>query len=85
MDSGTLATLRADYANHHTIFMVPTYWDWKLQANVDFDPFNGCRGKFGLTDTSKHALILWDMGTGDGDAQNHGSLIPPGTSSGTGF
>lgn len=63
----------ADMANagYHTVFMVPTYYDQKTEAHVDFNPFVRECGK-GRLDTSSSVMspILADL-------QNHGSLIPP--------
>lgn len=87
MRTNDLAMLNPSYANHHTVFMVPTYWNATLQANVDFDPFGkGCRARFDTSMIAKPGLIFFGFGTGEGtDAENHGSLIPPGIPTGTSF
>jgi hypothetical protein len=84
-----------EYSNHHTLFMVPTYQNEKGN-NVDFYP-GICRASLDkaplmqLKDSVEnygvqHAITQWIflMGTGP-DSQNHGSLIPPGSPSGTSF
>ncbi len=70
-----------EYANRHTIFGVPTYFDGN--KNRDFDPWIGCRKPFDMASTAKPGLILWRMGGESSEAQNHGSLIPPPAGGGT--
>lgn len=66
--------LNPAYANHHTMFMIPTYWDSESGRNIDFDPSKGCRGRL----TPKGRLFLFGGGTTDNiDGQNHGNLAPP--------
>jgi hypothetical protein len=71
------AGVPSDYANHHTVFMVPTYRKSKDNGNTDFDP-QGVKGCQPATfDPVKGLVFLgFDAGTGP-DGQNHGSLRPP--------
>lgn len=73
------------FANRHTLFAVPTYWDVARRKNIDFNPFAGCRGRFNFNPTdSSRTLIFWGMGTGgSGNLQNHGGLVPPPDDEGT--
>jgi hypothetical protein len=83
------------YANHHTLFMVPTYQN-KKGDNIDFYPVS-CKGSFYLAPKDlqvgtgeifhlEHPVTpyIFLMGTGP-DSQNHGGLIPPGDPTGTSF
>lgn len=74
MDMGDLAGLSPGYANHHSLFMVPTYFDSNIRRHIDYDPYNGCRGPFDFSPAAKPGLMLFAPG---GDVQNHGSLMPP--------
>jgi len=58
----------ADYAKRHTLIMVPT--KKKDDLNYDFNPY----------EDSSHALAVTLEVSGRAVAQNHGALIPPGTS-----
>ena len=68
------------YANHHTVFFLPTYWDGK--EHIVYDPWVGCRGSLNVTDSvppaiGNPAILTIDLVDDGDDAQNHGSLIPP--------
>lgn len=69
------------YANHHTIFMVPTYWDPLLQRHIDFDPSDSCRRRI----SNKNRIFLFGAGNtiGDSREQNHGNLAPPPDTTGS--
>ena len=85
------------YSNHHTLFMVPTYKNEKME-NVDFFPGGKtCRLTFEQSPTVTRNLggdinitvhpptgYIFLTGTAE-DAQNHGGLIPPGDPAGTSF
>lgn len=58
----------ADYARRHTLIMVPT--KKKDDLNYDFNPY----------EDMGHALAVTLEVSGRAVAQNHGALIPPGTS-----
>ncbi|MGC4101576.1 hypothetical protein [Ferruginibacter sp.] len=75
----------ARYAGHHTVFMIPTYWDPRDSMHHDFDPMSRiCRGPFDTSATAKPTTIFFEF-TGDPDGQNHGNLIPPDLNSGNAF
>ncbi len=90
-----LETVPKEYANHHTLFMVPTYKN-ESNDNIDFYPGgNNCRTPFTASPTHSVAPenistvhdaspYIFLMGTYE-DAQNHGGLIPPGSATGTSF
>lgn len=79
-----LQNVPKEYANMHTIFMVPTYRDWRLNVNIDFDPQSISKGcKILPMDYIKNTFYLgFDPGITSTDAQNHGSLRPPPDSTG---
>jgi hypothetical protein len=67
-----------EYAYHHTIFMIPTYWDAQSRSNVDFDPrkvSKGCR-LFPI-DSTGMIVIPWAFEREGESGQNHGGLTPP--------
>lgn len=77
-DTVGMSEFKVSYANHHTLFMVPTLYDATKDAHFDFNPWvPDCHHLIGTPYSSKDAprnpLLL------GGDAQNHGSLIPPRT------
>jgi hypothetical protein len=78
MNTGQLRGLSGAYANHHTVFMIPTYYDARTGNHIDFDPLFGCRKPINFSDTAKPGIILFNFGNNGIDGQNHGSLIPPG-------
>lgn len=39
-DFADLQDVPKKFANHHTLFMMPTYWDTAAKKHVDFDPLN---------------------------------------------
>ena len=69
-----------EYANHHTVFMVPTYWDEQRKTNIDFDPMqrvNNCQ-LAPIDTTTKEIFGPYFKTEGSGSQQqNHGSLMPP--------
>lgn len=85
--------VKNEYANHHTIFMIPTYRNGG--NDIDFDPWKGC-GKLlppgtivnpldnANSNKDKYVFYYVRSETG-GDGKNHGGLIPPGNPSGTSF
>lgn len=77
------------YANHHTVFMVPTFWEQKSNLHYDFDPsLKVCHSPFDTAISAKPTLLLFGFAGGatePGDAQNHGNLIPPDLSGSTSF
>jgi hypothetical protein len=74
-----------EYAWHHTLFMMPTYWDPVKKANIDFDP--GGLGKncvLAPVDPIKgHAFIATGPSETGLDGENHGGLRPPPDNSGS--
>ncbi|MBL7728650.1 MAG: hypothetical protein JNM68_13225 [Dinghuibacter sp.] len=75
----TLYGLPLEYANHHTLFMIPTYWDPLRKVNVDFDPA-GVKENCGLVPidpTKGHAYIAVGEAESGTDGENHGGLRPP--------
>ncbi len=87
-DAQTLKSIGvpAEYANMHTLFMVPTFWDAVKGENIDFDPkgkIENC--KPGPIDSIKGVVYGYTARiTGDGsDAENHGGLRPPPDNTGT--
>jgi hypothetical protein len=86
-----LKSVRSDYANHHTLFMVPAYYDRARDKYIDFDPGklkNGCTpAPFDYSDSTTTALIMMvplnNSLTLDGSVQNHGGLAPPPDNGGT--
>jgi hypothetical protein len=71
---------KTEYANHHTLFMVPTYFRGGI--HYDFNPFGGeCRYPLRIANTKQKFSqdILF------GEQQNHGSLIPPEPAEGSIF
>jgi hypothetical protein len=86
--TGGLSGLQNAYANHHTIFMIPTYS--QNGSNIDFDPWSRACGNLvlhsGSTDSISHqAIYFFDQLTFDPSGKNHGTLIPPGDDAGTSF
>ena len=95
-----LADVPKNYSNHHTLFMVPTYKD-KDNYDRDFYPGTSCRTPLKSSPTHKGTgidpnedihdptpyIFLFDLSgaTSISNSQNHGGLIPPGSSTGTGF
>ncbi|WP_341840304.1 hypothetical protein [Chitinophaga caseinilytica] len=87
-----LTDVRPEYAQHHTVFLVPTYATGG--KNLDFDPFhwsgNSCTPK-SLTEQlatdwkfqAPVSYILLAASTRAGDAQNHGDMSPPPSGGGT--
>ncbi len=74
------------YANHHTVFMVPTYWDKQYNTHFDFEPGGGkCRKGFDTTSGKRTLLLFGGIAEDAGDAQNHGNLIPPDDDKGLAF
>ncbi|MFT3946098.1 MAG: hypothetical protein QM763_03910 [Agriterribacter sp.] len=75
-----LNDLPKEYANHHTLFMVPTYWDEERKMNIDFDPqkkTTNCK-LLPLDSSSKEIFgTFFKAGDAQSEQQNHGSLIPP--------
>lgn len=72
-----------NYADHHTIFMVPTYWSRDGNYHQDFDPRSKkCRTAIDFTKPNDpfHGLL-----GGAPDGQNHGNIIPPDSDEGTEF
>jgi hypothetical protein len=71
------------YANQHTLFMVPTYYSGNPDEHIDFNPFSkGCQPldpKDSISPYPNKLILL------AGSAQNHGSLIPPKPSRGMAF
>jgi len=79
-DQTGMIAVRDEYANHHTVFMVPTYYLDGI--HYDYDAFRGkCRVPLKSTIGSPVPVenILF------GDQQNHGSLIPPRAADGSAF
>lgn len=75
-----LEDVPAAYANRHTLFMVPTYWDEARGLNIDFDPMitvNNCKLRPIDSTTKEIFSTYFVVGTGGTEQQNHGSLIPP--------
>lgn len=74
------------YANHHTVFMVPTYWNEERGMNIDFDPAKrttNCR-LLPMDSTSKDVFgVFFRVAGSTSQEQNHGSLMPPPASGGT--
>ncbi len=71
-----------EYANHHTIFMVPTYWSEERKEHIDFDPTStGTNCTFPPFNPSsaktQYIFAPFIGGTSDAQGQNHGSLKPP--------
>lgn len=80
------AGLDPSYANRHTLFMVPTYWDGAAERYIDFNPAAGCRASFDRPLLKKTApSMIYMPSSEDPSAQNHGGLAPPpdGVTSGT--
>lgn len=79
-NEGTMGT-QSDFALHHTIFMVPTYFTNRFHQ--DFNPFTDvCHQKLtevGNPEKPSKAILT------PGDEQNHGSLIPPNAPEGASF
>jgi hypothetical protein len=77
-----------EYAHHHTLFMVPTFWDPVRNRNIDFDPrqpVSGCQLKQ-IDSTSKGVYIQFTQTPGStSQEQNHGSLMPPPAGAGGSF
>ncbi|MEP7143568.1 MAG: hypothetical protein ABI707_11890 [Ferruginibacter sp.] len=74
------------YANHHTLFMVPTYWDSVSNIHKDFDPWGiDCHAAINKDSNYRQGLQPVFFIGGDVDAQNHGSLIPPDAEAGSSF
>jgi hypothetical protein len=74
-----LTVVPSDYANHHTIFLSPTYYDGVSKKNIDFDPRTispGCK-LLPIDPKSK----VWLVSPSDNE-QNHGNLAPPPEGSG---
>lgn len=87
------------YANRHTLFFVPTYYDG--HTDVDFYPDSSCTVKFvdwaklpppplgevysNPFKSQKTPYILMVAQSPTGDGQNHGNLIPPNDPAGTSF
>jgi hypothetical protein len=72
------------YADRHTLFIVPTFYDINKDAHTDFNPFReGCpplgTKPIGVVPKPDGAILM------AGDVQNHGSLIPPRPNTGTAF
>jgi hypothetical protein len=84
-------TLPDSYANHHTLFMVPTYQDDTNPAiNIDFDPVNAgtaCKPipLASLNFDSLQSSALLAPGMGKSLVKNHGDLIPPKKVEGVAF
>ena len=86
MDEDGTPLLKNNYENHHTLIMIPTIR--KDSVNMDFDPTNSATFRISLQnnaydENSKRPMPAL-FGTpppdsGDTNAQNHGSLFPPGT------
>ena len=80
-ESEYLAGVPLEYAHHHTIFMVPTYWDGI--KNIDFDPTStgsNCTFTPYSPSSAKPQLIFAPFiasGSSGVQGQNHGSIIPP--------
>jgi hypothetical protein len=72
-----------DFAEHHTLFMVPTFYDAETSIHYDFNPWMPGCPKLGSTQgdqsSVKSAIFLV------GDSKNHGSLIPPKSPDGAYF
>ena len=80
-----LAEVPIEYANKHTLFMVPTFWNGV--KHIDFDPGQvrtGCT--IGPIDSLGIGARVWGAAfrSADGgeDLQNHGSMRPPPAGSG---
>lgn len=75
-----------EYANHHTLFMVPTYRDPASHKNIDFDPaltLSNCQVR-PIDSTTKYLFLPWGKTTGStSEEQNHGSLMPPPANAGS--
>lgn len=91
-----LNNIPKDYSNRHTVFMVPSYKNASTGVYHDFYPGGkGCTtvaanvpgrylGEFFVSYISP-SIFLPDVSGPNGDSQNHGGLIPPGVSTGSGF
>jgi hypothetical protein len=81
---GLAGLMPSTYAQHHSIAMVPTYWDFNLRKNIDYDPKIGCHKPFDMSPTAKPGVIFFiPPGGGDGgNGQNHGDMAPPPASEG---
>jgi hypothetical protein len=69
-----------EYANHHTLFMVPTYRDYAKNKNVDFDPQSfkkGCIINQPFITGKGIVYLGFDSTNNTTDIQNHGSMRPP--------
>lgn len=80
------ADLNPAYANRHTLFMVPTYWDEASRQYIDFNPASGCRGSFdGPSLIKSLPSMIYMPSSEEQTTQNHGGLAPPpdGVNSGT--
>ena len=59
-----LKSVNSLYANHHTLFMVPTYYDAATNTYIDFDPnkmdvkCNPAIAKFNIGDSLNTAMIM---------------------------
>jgi hypothetical protein len=79
LNSG-LTTVPSEYADHHTVFLSPTYYDVLSKKNVDFDPQNLSKECiFQPIDPEKG--VVW-LGTPTNNQQNHGNIAPPPEGSG---
>jgi hypothetical protein len=74
-----------DYERHHTLFMVPTYWDPVKKANIDFDPGGITKGCIlaPIDPIKGHALIATGPSEAGTDGENHGGLRPPPENTGS--
>jgi hypothetical protein len=76
------------YANHHTLFMVPTYRYGVNGTNMDFDisrKATGCK-PIPVDSLGSKVIIPWhffDNLTDDPNVENHGGLRPPPDNTGS--
>lgn len=81
-----LDSLPGEYAYHHGLMIVPTYWNERLEAFVDFDPGDMKDGprKFRRT-SSKEVMVISSLGGNEleNNVMNHGGVSPPPKSIGT--
>jgi hypothetical protein len=89
-----LSGIQNNYANRHTIFMIPTY---HYGGNdIDFDPWSSsCKiptiitDNFNPADTNNQVraryVFFADQSATGSDGKNHGNLIPPNDPTGTSF
>jgi hypothetical protein len=90
-ESPYIKSIVPEYRNHHSLVMVPTFYDEKHKESVDFDP-SASKASRGLQGSVMSLSAAGGAGAGDANgtgsasvsALNHAALCPPGcpTSSG---